>query len=71
MILAKASFGLEPVLSSFGNPLMDDYIPVSPGHRNGGNNLAKVECILQLIMGLQNDILGNIIHPLYLDNCSQ
>lgn len=65
MILAKASLGLEPVLSPFGNPLMDNYIPVSPGHRKGDNNLAKIECILQLIMGLQNDILGNIISPLF------
>lgn len=58
MILAKASLGLEPVLSPFGNPLSEDYIPVSPDHRGGDNNVAKVECLLQLIMGLQNDILG-------------
>lgn len=40
---------------------MDGYIPVSPGHK-GGDNLAKIESILQLIMGLQNDILGNITY---------
>lgn len=64
MVLAKASLGLNPVLSDFGNPLKEDYITVSPEHRAGGNYLAKVECLLQLIMGLQNDILG-IYHPTY------
>lgn len=58
MILARASLGLEPVLSHSGNPLMVNHIPVSPGHSDGDNNLTKIECILQLVMGLQNDILG-------------
>lgn len=65
MILARAGLGLEPVLSPFGNPLVDNYIPVSPGHRNDDSNLTKIECILQLIMGLQNDILGNIASLLF------
>lgn len=65
MILARASLGLEPVLSPFGNPLMGNYIPVSLSHRDGDGNLEKIECILQLIMGLQNDILGKITSPLF------
>lgn len=40
---------------------MDNYIPVAPSHRSSDNNLEKIECILQLIMGLQNDILGSYL----------
>lgn len=44
---------------------MSNYIPVSLSHRDGDGNLEKIECILQLIMGLQNDILGKITSPLF------
>lgn len=44
---------------------MGNYIPVSPSHKDSDNNLEKIECILQLIMGLQNDILGKITSPVF------
>ena len=54
MILARASLGLDPALSPFGNPLAEGYSALK-GKRA---NLARVECLQQLIMGLQNDIIG-------------
>ncbi|RPA93080.1 hypothetical protein L873DRAFT_1707236 [Choiromyces venosus 120613-1] len=59
MILARASLGLDPTLSPFGNPLAEDYQDLLlTSKKSNRNNLAKVECLLQLIMGLQNDIIG-------------
>ena len=54
MILARASLGLDPALSAFGNPLSEDYNVLNYKREN----LARVECLQQLIMGLQNDIIG-------------
>ena len=54
MIISRASLGLDPTLSLFGNPLAGGH-GVLKGKRT---NLTKVECLQQLIMGLQNDIIG-------------
>ena len=54
MIIARASLGLDPTLSLFGNPLAGGHGALK-GKRT---NLTKVECLQQLIMGLQNDIIG-------------
>ncbi|KAG0643342.1 hypothetical protein HOY80DRAFT_463053 [Tuber brumale] len=59
MIIARASLGLDPTLSPMGNPLAEDYQDLlRTSKKSNRNNLAKVECLLQLIMGLQNDIIG-------------
>ncbi|CAZ85945.1 unnamed protein product [Tuber melanosporum] len=59
MIITRASLGLDPTLSPFGNPLAADYQDLLlTSKKSNRNNLAKVECLLQLIMGLQNDIIG-------------
>ncbi|KAI5840521.1 hypothetical protein DFP73DRAFT_633880 [Morchella snyderi] len=58
MILAKASLNLDLTMSNFGNPLREDQTPASNHRRGYDATLAKVERLLQLIMGLQNDILG-------------
>ena len=59
MIIARASLGLDPTLSPLGNPLAENYQDLlRTSKKSNRNNLAKVECLLQLIMGLQNDIIG-------------
>ncbi|CUS14158.1 unnamed protein product [Tuber aestivum] len=59
MIIARASLGLDPTLSPLGNPLAENYQDLlRTSKESNRNNLAKVECLLQLIMGLQNDIIG-------------
>lgn len=63
MILAKASLNLDLTMSNFGNPLREDQTPSSDHRRGYDATLAKVERLLQLIMGLQNDILGTIPPP--------
>ncbi|KAI5853773.1 hypothetical protein BZA05DRAFT_335943 [Tricharina praecox] len=59
LILARADLGLMPVISHLGNPLDSGYLDVAATiDKANMSNLRKVECMLQLIMGLQNDILG-------------
>ncbi|PUU74539.1 hypothetical protein B9Z19DRAFT_1068132 [Tuber borchii] len=50
--------GLDPTLSPLGNPLAENYQDLRTSKKSNRNNLAKLECLLQLIMGLQNDIIG-------------
>ena len=59
LILARADLGLTPSVSALGNPLDGSYESVIANNKDGDvSPLRKVECMLQLIMGLQNDILG-------------
>lgn len=47
------------MVSPLGNPLGSDYqVVLAASDKTNISNLRKVECMLQLIMGLQNDILG-------------
>lgn len=54
LILSRADLGLSPTVHRAGNPL-ETSLPTSLAFLTP---LRKVEILLQLIMGLQNDILG-------------
>ncbi|KAA8912002.1 hypothetical protein FN846DRAFT_773590 [Sphaerosporella brunnea] len=56
-ILARADLGLPPTVTALGNPLDAKY-PEFLAAAAHTSDLRKVECLLQLILGLQNDILG-------------
>lgn len=59
LILARADLGLSPTVSRFGDPLHAGYAHlVARANAARIDPLTKVECHLQLVMGLQNDILG-------------
>jgi hypothetical protein len=64
MIIARASLGLDATLSPFGNPLAEGHgMLAASEEKSGRTNLARVECLQQLIMGLQNDIIGESAAP--------
>lgn len=56
LILTRADLGLMPTVHKAGNPLATSGCNL-PGPSNL-SYLRKIETLLQLIMGLQNDILG-------------
>lgn len=63
LILARADLGLNPTVSPLGNPLDRDYRDIIASNDGSKvSDLRKVECMLQLILGLQNDILGKLKH---------
>ncbi|TGZ81634.1 hypothetical protein EX30DRAFT_251685 [Ascodesmis nigricans] len=58
-ILARADIGLPATVSSFGNPLASKYNDlIADGTEGKLTTIRKIECLLQTILGLQNDILG-------------
>jgi hypothetical protein len=61
LILARAALGLVPAVSALGNPLNSSYNRIVAATDDSKvSDLRKVECMLQMIMGLQNDIIGKI-----------
>jgi hypothetical protein len=53
--------GLSPTVSKMGNPLGEDYdVLLKQNDLENMSALRKTECMLQVIMGLQNDILGKL-----------
>ncbi|KAI5820136.1 hypothetical protein BZA77DRAFT_240289 [Pyronema omphalodes] len=59
LILARTDLGLSPAVSALGNPLSPEYEYILASNDDTKVScLRKVECMLQIIMGLQNDILG-------------
>lgn len=59
LLLARADIGLPATTSKFGNPLDPAYPAlVSSGAGKNLTSIRKIECLLQIILGLQNDILG-------------
>ena len=58
MVLAKASLGILSGMSPLGNPFSTEYTQVNV--RDAENDLIQLETTMQTVLGLQNDILGEI-----------
>lgn len=59
LLLGRADMGLPATTSKFGNPLDPTYpVLVATGAGKNLTSIRKIECLLQIILGLQNDILG-------------